>query len=100
MMKLIGTIRIQPNPGSDTMGPHFEIDFLPYHGRLNTQTVRARTRDDLVEFLIRTKISEDEAYRTMQRQSQQMRKSMQEISQSIILNDEMKRNPEYPLMDG
>jgi len=45
------------------MGPHFEIDFLPYHGRLNTQTVRARTRDDLVEFLIRTKISEDEASR-------------------------------------
>ncbi len=38
------------------------------------------------------KIGEDEAYRTMQRQSQQMRKSMKEISESIILNDELKRN--------
>jgi K+-sensing histidine kinase KdpD len=37
------------------------------------------------------KISEEEAYRTMQRQSQQMRKSMKEIAQSIILNDELKR---------
>jgi hypothetical protein len=63
MMKLTGTIRIQPNPGSDTMGPHFEIDFLPYHGRPNTQTVRASTRDELVEFLMRIKISEDEATR-------------------------------------
>ena len=37
------------------------------------------------------KIGEDEAYRTMQRQSQQMRKSMKEIAESIILNDELKR---------
>jgi K+-sensing histidine kinase KdpD len=37
------------------------------------------------------KISEEEAYRTMQRQSQQMRKSMREIAESIILNDELKR---------
>jgi K+-sensing histidine kinase KdpD len=37
------------------------------------------------------KIGEEEAYRTMQRQSQQMRKSMREIAESIILNDELKR---------
>ena len=37
------------------------------------------------------KIREDEAYRSMQRQSQQMRKSMREIAESIILNDELKR---------
>ncbi len=37
------------------------------------------------------KIGEEEAYRTMQRQSQQMRKSMKEISESIILNEELKR---------
>jgi|GEM_PF-1625174 len=35
--------------------------------------------------------TEDEAYRTMQRQSQQMRKSMKEIAESVILNDELKR---------
>ena len=37
------------------------------------------------------KISEDEAYRTLQRQSQQMRKSMKEIAESVILTDELKR---------
>lgn len=37
------------------------------------------------------KISEEEAYRALQRQSQQMRKSMKEIAESVILNDEMKR---------
>jgi C4-dicarboxylate-specific signal transduction histidine kinase len=37
------------------------------------------------------KISEEEAYRTIQRQSQQMRKSMKEISETIILNEELKR---------
>jgi K+-sensing histidine kinase KdpD len=37
------------------------------------------------------KIVEEEAYRTMQRQSQQMRKSMKDIAESIILNDELKR---------
>jgi K+-sensing histidine kinase KdpD len=37
------------------------------------------------------KIGEDEAYRSMQRQSQQMRKSMREIAESIILNDELNR---------
>ena len=40
------------------------------------------------------KINEEEAYRAMQRQSQQMRKSMKEISESIILNDELKRGSE------
>lgn len=38
------------------------------------------------------RIGEGEAYRTMQRQSQQMRKSMKEIAESIILNDELKRS--------
>lgn len=63
MTKLIGTLRIQPNPGSETVGPHFAIDFQPYSGRVNTQTVRASTYDDLVEFLIAIRMSEDEATR-------------------------------------
>jgi len=37
------------------------------------------------------KINEEEAYRTLQRESQQRRKSMKEIAESIILNDELKR---------
>ena len=63
MKKLIGNIRIQPKPGSETLGPHFAVDFQPYQGRLNTQIVRATTHDELVDFLISIKISEDEAAR-------------------------------------
>lgn len=37
------------------------------------------------------KLNEDEAYRAIQRQSQQTRKSMKEISETIILNDQLKR---------
>jgi K+-sensing histidine kinase KdpD len=37
------------------------------------------------------KIGEEEAYRTMQRQSQQSRKSMKDIAETVILNDELKR---------
>ena len=63
MMKLIGTIRIQPDPGSETVKPNFAIDFLPYAGRLNTKTVHVTTYDELVQFLIDIRISEDEASR-------------------------------------
>ena len=37
------------------------------------------------------KISEEEAYRRLQRESQDRRKSMKEIAESVILNDELKR---------
>ncbi len=63
MTKLIGNIRITPNPGTETMGPHFEIVFIPYHGRVNAQTVRVSSHDDLVAFLIEIKFSEDDASR-------------------------------------
>ena len=45
------------------MGPHFEIVFVPYHGRVNTQTVRVHTHDELVSFLVGMKLTEDEASR-------------------------------------
>ena len=37
------------------------------------------------------KMSEEDAYRTMQRESRKRRKSMKEIAESIILNDDLKR---------
>jgi len=58
-------------------------------GQLETRKLVERAKGILQREL---KISEEEAYRAMQRQSQQMRKSMKEISVSIILNDELKRN--------
>ena len=63
MKKLTGNVRITPNPGTDTMGPHFEIVFVPYAGRINAQTVRINSHDELVAFLIGIKIPEDEASR-------------------------------------
>lgn len=39
------------------------------------------------------KISEDSAYRTIQRESQERRKSMREIAEAIILSDDLKRTP-------
>lgn len=63
MTKLMGTIRISPSAGSDTTKPHFEIVFVPYHGRFNTPTVKISTHDELVQFLMDIKISEDEAAR-------------------------------------
>jgi K+-sensing histidine kinase KdpD len=59
--------------------------------RLETRKLVERAKGILQREL---RISEEEAYRTMQRQSQQLRRYMQEISESIILNDELKRDPE------
>jgi uroporphyrinogen-III synthase len=36
-------------------------------------------------------ISEDQAYRTMQRESRQRRKSMREIADAILLGDDLKK---------
>ena len=63
MKKLTGNIRITPNPGTETMGPHFEVVFVPYAGRVNAQTVRVKSHDELVALLIEIKIPEDEASR-------------------------------------
>ena len=63
MKKLVGNIRITPNPGTETMGPHFEVVFVPYAGRINAQTVRIKSHDDLVAFLIEIKLPEDDASR-------------------------------------
>jgi len=63
MKKLIGTVRITPNPGDEKTLPHFDVVFQPYSGKLDTPTVQLNTHDELVEFLISLRISEDEAAR-------------------------------------
>jgi K+-sensing histidine kinase KdpD len=57
--------------------------------RLETRKLVERAKGILQREL---KISEEDAYRTIQRDSQQRRKSMREISELIILNDYMKRS--------
>ena len=63
MKKLIGTVRITPNRGDEKTAPHFDVVFMPYSGKPDTPTIQLTTHDDLVEFLISLKISEDEAGR-------------------------------------
>jgi K+-sensing histidine kinase KdpD len=57
-------------------------------GQLESRKIVERAKGILQREM---KIGEEEAYRTLQRQSQQMRKSMKEIAESVILNDELKR---------
>jgi K+-sensing histidine kinase KdpD len=65
-----------------------EIEKSTLSGRLESRKLVERAKGILQREL---HISEEEAYRTMQRDSQQRRKSMREISELIILNDELKR---------
>jgi len=57
-------------------------------GQLEARKVVERAKGILQREM---RVSEEDAYRTLQRQSQQLRKSMKEIAESIILNDELKR---------
>jgi len=56
-------------------------------GQLESRKIVERAKGILQRNL---KIGEEEAYRAIQRQSQQSRKSMKEIAETIILNDELK----------
>jgi uroporphyrinogen-III synthase len=38
-------------------------------------------------------LSEEEAYHMLQRQSRQMRKSMKEVAEAVVISDSIKRNP-------
>ena len=68
-----------------------ESEKFALSGQLETRKAVERAKGILQREM---KISEEEAYRTMQRQSQQTRKSMKEIAESINLNDELKRGPQ------
>jgi hypothetical protein len=63
MAKLTGTIQIKTKGPSDSMGACYEVSFLAYHGRLNAQPVRVTTQEDLVQFLMGIRLSEDDASR-------------------------------------
>jgi K+-sensing histidine kinase KdpD len=60
-------------------------------GQLESRKIIERAKGILQRDL---KINEEDAYRTLQRESQQRRKSMKEIAESIILNEELKRGPD------
>jgi len=61
MAKLTGNIRITTKPASANVKGHFEIAFVPYSGRVNAQLVRVSSHEDLVQFLMGIRLSEDDA---------------------------------------
>jgi hypothetical protein len=63
MAKLTGTIRITTHAATDTVGAHYEVVFVPYHGRVNGNTLRPRSIEDLVRVLTEVRLGEDEAMR-------------------------------------
>jgi putative methionine-R-sulfoxide reductase with GAF domain len=59
--------------------------------RLETRKIVERAKGIMQRDL---KISEEEAYLTLQRESRQRRKSMREVAEAILLNDEIRNRPE------
>ena len=74
--------------GAEVERARLENEKSELSGRLESRKFMERAKGILQRDL---KISEEDAYRTMQRESQKRRKSMKEIAESIILNDDLKR---------
>jgi uroporphyrinogen-III synthase len=66
-----------------------EAEISQLSTKLETRKLVERAKSILQREL---KISEEEAYRMMQRESQERRKSMREISEAIILGDDLRRS--------
>ena len=72
--------------------------------RLETENVQLADRLETRKAVDRAKgilqrdlgVTEDEAYRRMQRESRTRRRSMREIAEAILLGDELKRSPMEP----
>lgn len=74
--------------GAEVERARLETEKTELSERLETRKLVERAKGILQRDL---KITETDAYRIMQRESQQRRKSMKDISESIILNDDLKR---------
>jgi uroporphyrinogen-III synthase len=74
--------------GAEIERTRLETENAQLAERLETRKVVDRAKGILQRDLA---ISEDEAYRTMQRESRQRRKSMREIADAIVLGDDLKK---------
>lgn len=75
--------------GAEIERSRLETENVQLTGRLETRKALDRAKGILQRDLA---ISEDEAYRTMQRESRQRRKSMREIADAILLGDDLKKS--------
>jgi uroporphyrinogen-III synthase len=74
--------------GAEIERARLETENADLAGRLETRKVVDRAKGILQRDLA---IAEDEAYRRMQRESRQRRKSMREIAEAILLGDDLKK---------
>ncbi|HEV2646449.1 MAG TPA: uroporphyrinogen-III synthase [Acidobacteriaceae bacterium] len=74
--------------GAEIERARLESENAQLSGRLETRKAVDRAKGILQRDL---EITEDEAYRTMQRESRQRRKSMREIAEAILLSDDLKK---------
>jgi uroporphyrinogen-III synthase len=74
--------------GAEIERTRLETENLQLAGRLETRKAVDRAKGILQRDLA---MSEDEAYRTMQRESRQRRISMREIADAIVLGDDLKK---------
>lgn len=84
--RLVATIGVLV--GAEIERARLETENFELNNRLETRKVVDRAKGILQRDL---NISEDEAYRTMQRESRQLRKSMREIAEAILLSDHLRR---------
>jgi FixJ family two-component response regulator len=76
--------------GAEVERARLETEKTELSDRLETRKLIERAKGILQRDL---KIGETDAYRIMQRESQQRRKSMKDISESILLNEDLKKSP-------
>jgi FixJ family two-component response regulator len=74
--------------GAEVERARLETENSELFGKLEARKIVERAKGILQREL---KISETEAYRILQRESQQRRKSMKDIADSVILSDDLKR---------
>ena len=74
--------------GAEIERARLETENAALAGRLETRKVVDRAKGILQRDLC---VTEDEAYRRMQRESRQRRKSMREIAEAILLGDDLKK---------
>jgi uroporphyrinogen-III synthase len=75
--------------GAEIERARLETENAQLAGRLETRKVVDRAKGVLQRDL---GVTEEEAYRTMQRESRQRRKSMREIAEAILLGDDLKKS--------
>jgi uroporphyrinogen-III synthase len=79
--------------GAEIAMARLEAENLELSEQLESRKVVERAKGILQREL---KVSEEQAYLTLQRQSRQRRKTMKEVAEAIVLSDEVKRHQNPP----